>query len=654
MPHSTLHGKKDFSTQEIEYLSHLRFAIDQHAIISIANAAGDIIDVNDKFCEISGYSRDELIGKNHRLLKSAEHSPAFFRQMWMTIASGKVWQGEICNLNKQGQEYWVRSTIIPFLDENGLPLQYLSIRTDITYTKLAEGKLRVFRRLVETTEQAIRVSDAEGRIQYVNPAYERLLGYRSREVLGRDFVAVGTAGQQEERVAEVLKTLAEGKSWTGLLKLTRKDGSELMSLSNLCPIMDPNTGKLANTFNMFVDYSAEIERQQALEQAVEQANEANQAKSEFLSRMSHELRTPMNAIIGFSSLMEMDDELSEDNRDNVNEIIKASRHLLQLINEVLDLTRVEARKVELSIEPVDCVVLVEECHSLLRPLLEKSEVSLKISLPEPFIVRADHIRLKQVLLNLISNAIKYNRRGGKVCIQGEAVETASGHFLRLHVQDTGNGIAPERMKELFRPFNRLGAEYGEIEGTGIGLVITHSLVELMGGHIGVESELGKGSDFWIELPAEVLPELVDTTVPATTLPATAEAESDKQQRRYTVLYIEDNPANIKLVTQALARLPHISLFTAHTPSLGLDLAHHHQPDLILLDINLPGMNGYQVLAELKNRTRTASIPVIAITANAMRRDIERGKQAGFAEYLTKPLDISLFLRTVNEFLERSV
>lgn len=648
MPHSTLPGKKNFSHQEIEYLSHLRFAIDQHAIVSIANAAGDIIDVNDKFCEISGYSREELIGKNHRLLKSAEHSPAFFRQMWMTIASGKVWQGEICNFNKQGQEYWVRSTIVPFLDENGLPLQYLSIRTDITYTKLAEGRLRVFRRLIETTEQAIRVSDAEGRIQYVNPAYERLLGYRSREVLGRDFVAVGTAPQQEEKIHEVVKTLSEGKSWSGLLKLMRKDGSEFMSLSNLCPIMDPNTGKLANTFNMFVDYSAEIDRQQALERAVEEANEANQAKSEFLSRMSHELRTPMNAIIGFSSLIEMNDELSEDNRDNVNEIIKASRHLLQLINEVLDLTRVEARKVELSIEPVDCVVLVEECHSLLRPLLEKSEVSLKINLPEPFIVRADHIRLKQVLLNLISNAIKYNRRGGKVCIQGETIETTSDHFLRLHVQDTGNGIAPERMKELFRPFNRLGAEYGEIEGTGIGLVITHSLVELMGGEIGVSSELGKGSDFWIQLPAEVLPELQETT--AATATATA---PDQQQRRYTVLYIEDNPANIKLVTQALARLPHISLFTAHTPSLGLDLAHHHQPDLILLDINLPGMNGYQVLAELKNRTRTASIPVIAITANAMRRDIERGKQAGFAEYLTKPLDISLFLRTVNEFLERS-
>ena len=349
MPHSTLPGKKNFSHQEIEYLSHLRFAIDQHAIVSIANAAGDIIDVNDKFCEISGYSREELIGKNHRLLKSAEHSPAFFRQMWMTIASGKVWQGEICNFNKQGQEYWVRSTIVPFLDENGLPLQYLSIRTDITYTKLAEGKLRVFLRLIETTEQAIRVSDAEGRIQYVNPAYERLLGYCSREVLGRDFVAVGTAPQQEEKIHEVVKTLSEGKSWSGLLKLMRKDGSEFMSLSNLGPIMDPNTGKLANTFNMFVDYSAEIDRQQALERAVEEANEANQAKSEFLSRMSHELRTPMNAIIGFSSLIEMNDELSEDNRDNVNEIIKASRHLLRLINEVLDLTRVEARKVELSI-----------------------------------------------------------------------------------------------------------------------------------------------------------------------------------------------------------------------------------------------------------------------------------------------------------------
>lgn len=550
---------------------------------------------------------------------------------------------------KDGSYKWVlcRGTVVE-RDEAGNPVRMIGIHSDISERKLAEKQLLVFRRLVETTNQSIRVSDDQDRIEFVNPAYQQLMGYSITEVLGQSFIKLGAAPGQELLIQEILAAMQEGIAWRGCLKLRRKDGSEFVSFSNFTPIMSPETGKLIHSFNMFVDYSEEIARQEALENAVKEANTANQAKSEFLSRMSHELRTPMNAIMGFASLMELEENLTEDCRDNLQEITLASRHLLGLINEVLDLAKVEAGHVELSIEPVNCTELLEECTNLLRPQAAKTAVSLQLEQLKVHSVRADRGRLKQVLLNLISNALKYNRPGGQVSIWGENLQTEFGHFLKLHIKDTGLGIAPERIKELFQPFNRLGAEYGAIEGTGIGLVITRNLMELMGGNIGVESTPNQGSDFWIQLPLEQLPPTPDT------LPRMASSASGceaKPWQRHTVLHIEDNPANLKLVSQALSHLPHIDLLTATTPSQGLKLVSHHAPDLILLDINLPEMDGYEVLAILKSLPETAHIPVVAVTANAMPQHIERGKNAGFTDYLTKPLDIALFLNVVERLLE---
>ncbi len=377
---------------------------------------------------------------------------------------------------------------------------------------------------------------------------------------------------------------------------------------------------------------------------------ANRAKSEFLSNMSHELRTPMNAILGFGQLLGGDDTLSKENMDSVREILKAGEHLLELINEVLDLAKIESGHIDLSLEPVEVCPIVEECMSLVSMLAEKHDIRLSHKGLGEAVVLADCMRLKQALLNLLSNAIKYNRRGGSVHVEvrspGDTLCTGKGR-LCIRVMDTGPGISDSHLAELFHPFSRLDAENSCIEGTGIGLTITRRIIEMMGGTVGVESCIGVGSTFWIELPAEVL----SVAENRAQIPAALSVQPITER---TVLYIEDNPANLKLVAQILARRKHISLLTAHAPDRGIELAMSQHPDLVLLDINLPGMNGYQVLEILKADARLKDIPVIALTAAAMPCDIERGRAAGFSEYLTKPLDIAKFNALLDKLLCRTV
>ena len=375
------------------------------------------------------------------------------------------------------------------------------------------------------------------------------------------------------------------------------------------------------------------ERTRELVAARDAAQQANRAKSEFLSSMSHELRTPLNAILGFSQLLELDRSLSERSRGHLREVLRAGRHLLGLINEVLDLAHVESGRLVLSPQPLRLHELVDEAAMLTDPMARPRGLRLQRRVAPELVVLADRMRLKQVLLNLLSNAAKYGRPGSLVVL--EAAASGPGN-VRLTVSDQGPGIAPELLDQLFKPFSRLGAERGTVEGAGIGLALSRQLMALMGGRIGVDSRPGEGADFWIELPA--------SSRAAPPPPADAEAAASGWQAlsESLVLYVEDNPANLALVQQIVARHSGIRLISAGDGVQGLAMARAQSPALILLDIQLPEMDGYEVLARLRADPLTSGIPVVAVTAQAMPSDARRALQAGFDEYIAKPIDVSAF------------
>ena len=499
--------------------------------------------------------------------------------------------------------------------------------------------------ILNTVADGILTIDSHGIVETMNLAAERIFGYTITDVVGRNIKMLMPEPDQGQHDSHLIRYFATGKKHIiGIgreVQGLRKDGSVFpIELS----VNEMLLGGERHFTGVLRDISSRKKSEQALIAARDEADRANRAKSEFLSSMSHELRTPMNAILGFGQLLELDEALSDENKDNVQEILKAGAHLLELINEVLDLAKIEAGHIDLSMEPVEVCPIVAECLSLVNALAHKRGIKLSHKGLAGMSVRADRTRLKQALLNLISNAIKYNREGGSVHIE---VQTAETDRLCIRVTDTGPGIPDARLAELFLPFNRLDAENSGVEGTGIGLTITRRIVEMMGGTVDVKSAVGVGSTFWIELPLEPIRcdhDLNGVAAERNTL------MSHIETIQQLVLYIEDNPANLKLVTQILGRREHIRLLTAHTPELGIELAHAHRPDLILLDINMPHMDGYQVMKILKSDANLEDIPVIAVTANAMDRDIERGMAAGFVDYLTKPLNIEQFLKTIELYL----
>ena len=390
-----------------------------------------------------------------------------------------------------------------------------------------------------------------------------------------------------------------------------------------------------------------------LSEATAIAEKANQAKSAFLSSMSHELRTPLNAILGFAQLLASDTlrPTPEQRTDFTDYILKAGRHLLVLINEVLDLAKIESGTLTLSLEPVEIADVMQECREMIEPLASKRSIRVNFPQDEDVHLFVDRTRMKQILLNLLSNAVKYNREGGSVTVSCTAV---AADRIRIAVQDTGIGLRPDQLEQLFQPFNRLGQEAGTEDGTGIGLVVTKRLVELMGGKIGVNSTVDIGSTFWIELKsAATVQRKVGANIPV--IPSVSRLEQTTVPQR-SLLYVEDNPANLKLVQEIISFREDLRLLTAPDANLGIELARVHQPEVILMDINLPGMNGKDALLKLRADPLTSHIPVIAITANAMSRDVTKGMALGFFRYLTKPININDFLETLDgalEFVDRS-
>ena len=522
--------------------------------------------------------------------------------------------------------------------------------TDISERKATQERLTLFRRVFDASSQCIVISDAKSRGLYQNRAHQQAMGYSDQEIIGKPFAHALTDKVAVSKWAEVKQAIAKEGAWEGQVPFRRKDGSEFMSVSHIGTIKDEK-GDIQYVFNLFNDFTQELARREELRlakeaavQAKEVAEKANLAKSDFLSSMSHELRTPMNAVLGFGQILEFDESLTSEQLDNVTEILRGGRHLLKLIDDVLDLAKIESSSIKLSIEAVSVADLIDEAWRVLEPLARSRNISLRKNLSPDAAVTADRGRLKQVLLNLLSNAINFNRDGGMIRLRTSVLPTGR---LRIEIADSGEGIAAERLPSIFEAFNRRGTTRGQVGGTGIGLIITRRLVDLMGGEVGAQSELGVGATFWVDLPVASNPKLPEP------LPQDESwGHFDPNVHQHCVLCIDDNPVNLKLVAQLLTKRPRIHLISAHSPGLGIQLALGRQPDLILLDINMPGMDGYQVMEVLKTYARTKAIPIIAVTGNAAPRSSALGGATGLADYLTKPLDAEKFLTTVDRWLEK--
>ncbi|MFZ5530472.1 MAG: PAS domain S-box protein, partial [Pseudomonadota bacterium] len=488
--------------------------------------------------------------------------------------------------------------------------------------------------LVNTALDGIVTMDLSGKIETCNPAAAQMFGYPAGEIVGQNvsMLMPEPFRSHHDEYLRCYNPARESRVVGKVIELSgqRKDGG-IFPLE--LAVSEMLLGDRKVFLGLLRDISVRKETERKLMQARDEAEQASRAKSEFLSSMSHELRTPMNAILGFGQLLEMDRTLDGSQRESVREIVKAGNHLLSLINDVLDLAKVESGGIGISLDRVEVGRLLEECEKLAAPYAAECHVSLKLERAPcaGLAVSADHTRLKQALLNLITNAIKYNRSGGLVTVTCRNDNAR----VRLLVKDTGHGIAKEKMSRLFQPFDRLGAELSAIEGTGIGLTLTKKLVEMMQGEIGVESEVGVGSTFWLELPlaaGEVTPRSE----------ATDEAGADRDivgAPGKTVLYIEDNPSSISLMRGIFTQRARWRLIDAASAELGLPLARARRPDAILLDINLPGMDGYALLTELRQTPELRGVPVVALSASAMERDIAKGMAAGFDAYLTKPVDV---------------
>ncbi len=641
---------------------------------TIATDAQGVIQIFNLGAErMLGYTEDDMVDKlTPADISDAQElvarAAALSQELGTTITPGfealvfKALRGiediyELTYIRKDGSRFPATVAVTALRNTEDKLIGYLLIGTDNTARKKVEAEQAVLdqrlrdqqyytRSLIESNIDALMTTDPRGIISDVNQQMELLTGCTRDELIGAPFKNYFTNPERAE--AAITQVLREGKVTNYELTAQARDGKQTVVSYNATTFHDRNR----NLQGVFAAARDITERKQfehvlqennvELEGAKATAEKANLAKSEFLSSMSHELRTPLNAVLGFAQLMASETPApSSAQKQSIDQILQAGWYLLRLINEILDLAMIESGKVTMSQEAMALADVLQDCQAMIEPQAHKR--GIQMSFPQYdnlFYVHADRTRVKQVMINLLANAIKYNRDGGTVTVE---CEMSGENRVRVSVQDTGAGLSPEQVAQLFQPFNRMGQENSDEEGTGIGLVVTKQLVELMGGSIGVASNVGVGTVFWVEWNASSAPELVLSEIAEIPPEARDDATENVLLPRRTLLYVEDNPANLALVEQLIARRKDLKLLTAIDGQLGIQLARAYQPDLILMDINLPGMSGFDALEILRKSPATAHIPVMALSANAVPRDIERGLEAGFFRYLTKPIKVKEFM-----------
>ena len=621
------------------------------------------IEVVDKITPADISDSQEVIARAKALsLELATHITPGFEALVFKASRGIEDIYELTYIRKDGSRFPAVVSVTALRDAHGGIIGYLLIGTDNTARKQVEAEQQLLdqrlrdqqfytRSLIESNIDALITTDPRGIITDVNQQMEALTGCTRDELIGAPFKNYFTDPDRAE--AGIRQVLSGSKVTDYELTARTRDGKETVVSYNATTFHDRDR-KLQGVFAAARDVTERKRFERALqennielERAKAAAEKANLAKSDFLTGMSHELRSPLNTILGFAQLIDSDTPpptLAQ--TASVEQILRSGWYLLELINEILDLAQIESGKLALSSEPTSLGEVMLECQAMIEPQAQRHGIKMIFPLSGiPQFVHADRTRLKQILINLFSNAIKYNEANGTVVVE---CTVSTPERIRISVKDTGAGLPPEKLMQLFQPFNRLGQERSTEEGTGIGLVMSKRLVELMGGLIGVESTVGSGSVFWFELNSSAEPQLgVDALEPAEI--AHAQVEGGAPGR--TLLYVEDNPTNLKLIEQLMARRSDIRLLSAKEGILGIHLARVNRPDVILMDINLPGISGIEALKILREDPATAHIPVIALSANARPRDIEKGLQAGFFRYLTKPIKVHEFMDTLDVALE---
>ncbi|MFV8749861.1 PAS domain S-box protein [Nannocystaceae bacterium ST9] len=593
---------------------------------------------------------NELIARARSLNNALDTSLApSFEALIYKASRGIEDSYELTLVRKDGEPFPALVSVTALQDGEGTRLGYLIFGTDDSARKHFQAerdkldqRLRdqqfYTRSLIEANIDGLMVTDLSGVITDVNKQLETLTGCTRDELIGAPLKNYFT--DPERVVSALARVLSEMKIANFELAVRSRDGRETPISYNASTLYDRER-KLQGVFSTARDIT-EFKR---LGRMVEERAEI--AKSDFLSNMSHELRSPLNAILGFAQLMQTESPPpTPAQQEGIEHIISAGWYLLELINEILDLATLESGKAPLSEEPIALSEVMLECQAMIEPMAQKRGITMHFpQVDRDLYVLADSTRLKQVFINLLSNAIKYNQSSGKVMVE---CAVRPSNRTRITISDTGAGLPPEKVAQLFQPFNRLGQEHSDEEGTGIGLVVSKRVVEMMGGVIGVASVVGVGTSFWFELSSAAAPRR-----PRMASGPVVESHSTSDARPQTVLCVEDNPANLKLIEGILARRANITLFSAGNGTLGVEIARAERPDVILMDLNLPGISGLQAMKIIQADPLTSHIPVLALSAYGLPRDVKAGLDAGFFRYITKPIKVDEFMLALDLAFECS-